>query len=111
MHVEIQGMTPEYLNALKNAEWHGNIRELKNVVECSSIVSDGMLALEDLPLDLQHQEETDATGNDFELAVIERKHITKVLQYTHGNKTETARLLKIGLATLYRKIETYQITV
>ena len=111
MHVNVQGMTAEYLNALKNAEWHGNIRELKNVVECSSIVSDGILSWEDLPLDLRQQEVDDTSGNDFELAVIERKHITKVLQYTHGNKTETARLLKIGLATLYRKIETYQITV
>ena len=112
MHVDVPGMTPEYLTALKNAEWHGNIRELKNVVECSCIVSDGMLAWEDLPLDLQHpSEEVESANSDFELAVIERKHITKVLQYTHGNKTETARLLKIGLATLYRKIETYQITI
>lgn len=110
MHVDVQGMTPEYLNALKNAPWHGNIRELKNVVECSSIVSDGMLTWEDLPLDLQHPSDNSNNSNgDFELAVIEKKHITKVLQYTHGNKTETARLLKIGLATLYRKIEAYQL--
>lgn len=113
MNGEIKGMTPEYLNALKNAEWKGNVRELKNVVECSSIVSDGMLSWEDLPIDLQHPAENTASSsnNEFELAVIEKKHITKVLQYTRGNKTETARLLKIGLATLYRKIETYQINL
>lgn len=111
MNGAIKGMTPEYLNALKNAEWKGNIRELKNVVECSSIVSDGMLSWEDLPLDLQQPSETSSSCNEFELAVIEKKHITKVLQYTHGNKTETARLLKIGLATLYRKIETYKINI
>ena len=111
MNGAIKGMTPEYLEALKNAEWKGNIRELKNVVECSSIVSDGVLTWEDLPLDLQQPSETSSNNNEFELAVIERKHITKVLKYTHGNKTETARLLKIGLATLYRKIESYQITI
>ena len=110
MNVPVQGMTSEYVQALKNADWPGNIRELKNVVECSSIVSDGTLTWEDLPLDLQHPSDTADTGsNDFELAVIEKKHISKVLQYTHGNKTETARLLKIGLATLYRKIETYHL--
>ena len=49
--------------------------------------------------------------DEFELAEIERIHIIKVLQHTNGNKTETARLLKIGLATLYRKIETYHIEV
>jgi two-component system NtrC family response regulator len=30
-----------------------------------------------------------------------------VLKYTKGNKTETSRLLGIGLTTLYRKIEEY----
>lgn len=49
--------------------------------------------------------------DNFELAEIERMHIIKVLQYTNGNKTEAARLLKIGLATLYRKIETYKISM
>lgn len=33
----------------------------------------------------------------------------RVLEYTKGNKTEAARLLKIGLTTLYRKIEEYRI--
>ena len=111
-HRKVSGMTPEYLEALKQADWKGNIRELKNVMECSSIVSDGILTLEDLPLELQHPVHTNnGDSDDFELAVIEKKHISKVLQYTNGNKTETAKLLKIGLATLYRKIETYQITV
>ena len=40
---------------------------------------------------------------------MERRHIARVLEYTKGNKTETARLLKIGLTTLYRKIEEYKI--
>ena len=38
---------------------------------------------------------------------MERRHIARVLEYTKGNKTEAARLLKIGLTTLYRKIEEY----
>ena len=40
---------------------------------------------------------------------MERRHIARVLEYTKGNKTEAARLLKIGLTTLYRKIEEYKI--
>jgi len=31
------------------------------------------------------------------------------LRHTHGNKTEAARLLNIGLTTLYRKIQDYEI--
>jgi len=40
---------------------------------------------------------------------MECRHIARVLQYTQGNKSEAARLLKIGLTTLYRKIEEYKL--
>lgn len=109
---KITGITPEVLHILKNAEWKGNVRELRNVIERCSIVCEGQITFEDLPLDLQKSKSDVSLMKDsFELAEIERMHIIKVLQYTHGNKTETARLLKIGLATLYRKIETYKISV
>ena len=44
------------------------------------------------------------------MASMEKLHIQRVLNYTKGNKTETARLLNIGLTTLYRKIEEYHIS-
>ena len=102
---EIKGMTSEVVDILKGAEWRGNIRELKNVMERSAIVCDEEMTVQDLPIDLQCAGMDEEQGKEeFELAVIEQKHITKVLQYTRGNKTEAARLLKIGLATLYRKM-------
>ena len=109
---EIKGMTSEVVDILKGAEWRGNIRELKNVIERSAIVCDEEVTVQDLPIDLQCAGMDEEQGKEeFELAVIEQKHITKVLQYTRGNKTEAARLLKIGLATLYRKIEAYHISI
>jgi len=45
----------------------------------------------------------------FELATVEKNHIQKVFLHTNGNKTETARLLGIGLTTLYRKIDEYKL--
>lgn len=109
---EIKGMTSEVVDILKGAKWRGNIRELKNVMERSAIVCDEEVTVQDLPIDLQCAGMDEEQGKEeFELAVIEQKHITKVLQYTRGNKTEAARLLKIGLATLYRKIEAYHISV
>jgi DNA-binding NtrC family response regulator len=45
----------------------------------------------------------------FDLATVEKNHIRKLLLYTKGNKAETARLLNIGLTTLYRKIEEYHL--
>ena len=44
---------------------------------------------------------------DCDLASVEKHHIQKVLQHTNGYKPEAARLLGIGLTTLYRKMETY----
>lgn len=123
LHKDIAGMTPDFLDALKTAEWRGNIRELRNVMERSAIVCDKELTLTDLPVELQQQYRAgqgSASASQaadrgpsvaMDLATIESHHIARVLNFTHGNKTETARLLKIGLTTLYRKIEEYKITV
>jgi two-component system NtrC family response regulator len=43
----------------------------------------------------------------FDLASAEKLHIQRILNYTKGNKAEAARLLNIGLTTIYRKMETY----
>ena len=107
-------ISPEFLVALSQQCWKGNIRELRNVIERSLIVCDGeCLDVCDLPLEIQnsHYERSDeaAAPGSFELAAMERRHIARVLEYTKGNKTETARLLKIGLTTLYRKIEEYKL--
>ena len=106
-------ITPAFLEALEQQPWKGNIRELRNVIERSLIVCESeRLDVADLPLDIQntHYEQSDeTTPGSFELSAMERRHIARVLEYTKGNKTEAARLLKIGLTTLYRKIEEYGI--
>ena len=106
-------ITPDFLATLELQPWKGNIRELRNVIERSLIVCEGeQLTIADLPLDIQnaHYEQSDEeTPGSFELSAMERRHIARVLEYTKGNKTEAARLLKIGLTTLYRKIEEYRI--
>ena len=106
-------ITPAFLEALEQQPWKGNIRELRNVIERSLIVCESeRLDVADLPLDIQntHYEQSDeTTPGSFELSAMERRHIARVLEYTKGNKTEAARLLKIGLTTLYRKIQEYGI--
>lgn len=106
-------IAPAFLEALEQQSWKGNIRELRNVIERSLIVCESeQLDVADLPLDIQnaHYEQSNETSPDsFELSAMERRHIARVLEYTKGNKTETARLLKIGLTTLYRKIEEYKL--
>lgn len=92
--------------------WPGNVREMMNAVEHALIVCDSEITSRDLPIDMLSADASSAAADDsFDLKSVERRHIVKVLRHTHGNKTETARLLKIGLTTLYRKIEEYGITV
>lgn len=108
----VDGMSPAYLAALSRQPWHGNVRELRNVIERSLIVCEhGHLDLCDLPLEIQHNAigQHNDTDDSFALSDMEKRHIARVLEYTHGNKTEAARLMKIGLTTLYRKIEEYKL--
>ncbi|MCC6462397.1 MAG: sigma-54-dependent Fis family transcriptional regulator [Saprospiraceae bacterium] len=110
----IEGFSSEFLARLEGHTWKGNIRELRNVLERAVILSDGpRLEVSDLPLELQlgpaAQADTPAARSVLSLAHAERLHIQKILLHTGGNKTEAARLLGIGLTTLYRKIEEYQL--
>lgn len=104
-------MQKEYLNALKHYHWPGNIRELKNVIERSVILEDGReLSIQSLPFEMRTiSQNSSSVMSAFDLSSVEKLHIQKVLNYTKGNKTEAARLLNIGLTTLYRKIEEYKI--
>lgn len=94
------------MQLLQQYNWKGNIRELKNVLERAVILVDGNEVLpEHLPYEIQKQ--NTGSSQQLSLAAVERMHIQKILQSTNGNKASAARLLEIGLATLYRKMEEY----
>ncbi|MEP6747897.1 MAG: sigma-54 dependent transcriptional regulator [Bacteroidota bacterium] len=104
----VKNMSKDFLDHLQQHDWKGNIRELKNVMERAVILADGPeLITSSLPLDLQSNQYSPKTLSAFDLASVEKLHIQRVLNHTKGNKTETAKLLNIGLTTLYRKIEEY----
>lgn len=108
MNKHVTGMDASFEKTIKSYQWRGNIRELRNTIERSVILaSNDKLGAEDLPLEIQMAQNGDM--DSLNLAYVEKMHIMKMLKYTGGNKTETARLLKIGLTTLYRKIEEYGI--
>ncbi|MBL7803384.1 MAG: sigma-54-dependent Fis family transcriptional regulator [Saprospiraceae bacterium] len=99
-------LTDEFLHCLENYPWRGNIRELRNVIERAIILSSGAhLTVADLPGELQSGDDRSGPEVTYSLETAECRHIQKVLLLTGGNKTEAARLLGIGLTTLYRKIE------
>lgn len=104
----IDGMSDAFIHVLTQHHWKGNVRELKNVIERVVILSEkGVIDVDMLPIEF-HTAHVDKDALDLES--IEKQHIYKVLNHTHGNKTEAARLLNIGLTTLYRKLEHYRLS-
>lgn len=105
LHLSSIQVNPDYYKALEKNDWKGNIRELRNAVERSLILMDNnILDAESLP---RYSEKAVAESDSLSIRSLEKIHIQKVLQYTKGNKAEAARLLEIGIATLYRKLEEY----
>ncbi len=103
----LRKIEPEFIDRLNKHHWKGNIRELKNVMERAVILADTDTLTPDLlPPEFIYGNNAIHT---LELANIEKQHIYKVLEHTGGNKTEAARLLGIGLTTLYRKLDEYQL--
>jgi transcriptional regulator with PAS, ATPase and Fis domain len=110
-NAHIEGMSKDFIEHLQQHDWKGNIRELKNIIERAVILSNSnQLTIDSLPVGLQSINYQSQNMPAFDLASVEKLHIQRVLNHTNGNKTETARLLNIGLTTLYRKIEEYKLS-
>jgi DNA-binding NtrC family response regulator len=103
------GFSQEAMAALKSYSWPGNIRELQNVVERAVALCTGnVVQLSNLPDEIRrHSPEDDKivlpVGATME--EIERLAILQTLKKTGGDKELAARLLGIGLATLYRRLK------
>lgn len=110
-NTKIDTANSDFLEHLQNHDWKGNIRELKNVIERAVILAENnQLSIDSLPIELQTLNYNSHSLSAFDLSSVEKLHIQRVLNHTKGNKTETARLLNIGLTTLYRKLEEYKIS-
>lgn len=107
---QFTGLSDKFIEKLEAYDWPGNIRELKNIIERAVILADDDTVDETLlPYEMQ-QPQASKPGSAlsaFDLSTVEKLHIQRVLNHTHGNRAETARLLNIGIATLYRKLKDY----
>ena len=112
----ITAMAQPALQCLQAYPWPGNVRELENVIERAVVLAQGPeIGMEDLPPELQDQEAVSMSEYRFvlpadaTLAEIEREAIVQTLQRYAGNRQVAARVLDIGLATLYRKLKEYNL--
>jgi DNA-binding NtrC family response regulator len=110
---KVTGITRGVADRLMDYEWPGNVRELKNTIEEMVVYaqSKGALQVSDLPIQLRQQRAS--AGEDLNVTVglsieeIERRAIEATLRATGHDKQKTAKMLGIGLRTLYRKQKEY----
>ncbi len=112
-------ISQEALSVLKQQNWYGNLRELRNVIRRSVLFSyDNILRKENLP-DF-HREQKNNKQSDviidntisyqkLSLKSDEKEQIIAALNQSGGNKTLAAKLLKIDRKTLYNKMHLYNI--
>ena len=99
--------------ALVAHDWPGNVRELAGVIEAAANLAEQG---EILPRHLNIPIRKRPSGSGpipadamLPLAEVERQHILRVYEATAGNKTQTAKILGIGLQTLHRKLRAYRV--
>jgi len=110
MKRKIAGLTPDAADQLLRYEWPGNVRELENAMERAVALTRGArVQLEDLPDEIRQSAPTPvaARGKVRPLETIEKDYILAALELNDGNQTHTAKQLRIGAATLYRKLKSY----
>ena len=104
---KIKGVSRRVMDEFMKYPWEGNVRQLRNALEEMVILSQGEI-LDQLPSFMKSEDEIQFEGT---MEEIERQAIERALRKTGGNKTRAAKLLGIGLRTLYRKIEKYKIEI
>ncbi|HVJ50243.1 sigma-54-dependent Fis family transcriptional regulator [Desulfitobacterium sp.] len=109
----VKGLMPETEQILERYSWPGNVRELGNVIEyCVTMSQQDTITAKLLPERVKADLTSRPTNSGLNLKELERETIMKALAQAEasGDKEETAKLLGISRATLYRKIKEYQIT-
>ncbi|NIA20536.1 MAG: response regulator [Anaerolineaceae bacterium] len=102
------GVSEGAMRVMMTYSWPGNVRELENAVERAIIFTDDgpiqphHLPFFDGPVVADHDSPNDLKSV---MKVYERQHILQVLRSHNYDKNKTARVLGIGLSSLYRKMD------
>ena len=106
--------TVEAMEYLSRLPYPGNIRELKNLVERTLLVSGKQVLMsEDFKAQYQCPVEPKVTSNlqGMTLEEIERQTILQALEKYNNNMSQVATALGISRAALYRRLEKYNIMI
>lgn len=113
---QINGFSSDAQHLLIQYPWHGNLRELKNVVKRGVLLSEkATVGIESFPEEIIHysplQDNTlqEVSGLRQASKEAEKEIIMDALKQANNNKTRAAKLLNIDRKTLYNKIKQYDI--
>ena len=122
LNKEIERFSGKAMKFFLDYHWPGNVRELKNVIRRavllaeSNIISPAYLSLnnKDLPSDFQFRQDLEKGVSLHEISKkathqVQQDIIKQSLAKAGGNKTKTAKILKIDRMTLYSKIREFQL--
>jgi DNA-binding NtrC family response regulator len=100
----VNGFTPKALEAMRNYDWPGNIRQLENRIKKAIVLADKtLIGADDLDLGANQQRAVvplTQAREDFT-----RSYILEVLERNGGNRTRTARDLGVDPRTVFRYLE------
>jgi DNA-binding NtrC family response regulator len=104
-------LEPNVMPALQKYGWPGNIRQLQNAIDRAKILADDdRIRLENIPPEIVDQVQRHSRygpAKDVDLFTHMRRHVLDTYERHNGNKSRTARALRISRRTLYRLLEKY----
>ena len=113
-HQEARHFSNQAMRLLIGYDWPGNVRELQNAIEHALAIGiEPTLTISDLPLQISglvgKMGSSEPVGEARSLEEIDRRHILRILEETHGNHVRAAEILGIDRRTLYRKLDNYKV--
>lgn len=102
---QIDDIGDDAMRLLRQHEWTGNVRELRNAIEFAVIkCKEKYIRPRDLPPEITRSRLVSVTPRTYDVEV-ERERILDALQHSDGRRNEAAELLGISRATLYRRMK------
>jgi DNA-binding NtrC family response regulator len=106
---EVDGFTPDALDAIRHYAWPGNVRELRNAIEHAVALGEGhRIHATDLPAEVcsgePHAVDPRTVRLPAPLEWLERRAVDAALAATNGSRTRAAQILGITPAMLYYKL-------
>lgn len=109
---DVVGFTDEAMEIIQKYHWPGNLREMKNVIKRSVLLTtEPYISADILPQELKNKKSEEINSNALHDEEFEKSQILKALEMCNNNKSQAALLLKIDRKTLYNKLKLYNMNL